>query len=173
MPSILFVCSANRFRSPLAAGIFEKALAEEESARTSSWNIGKASDWTVASAGLQAAPLQPVLPDVLDAARQLGIDLSGHRSRRIEDLNLAEYDLIIVMQESHRAELQSVHPELQDRIYLFSRVVDQESYDIPDAYDSPQGVMGVCVVMNDLIRRRLSYICVLAIALHNKNSMSC
>ena len=67
MPSILFVCSANRFRSPLAAGILEKALVEEEGQKTSSWSIGKASDWTVSSAGLQAMPLLPVLPDVSDA----------------------------------------------------------------------------------------------------------
>ena len=172
MPSVLFVCSANRFRSPLAAGIFQKALAEEESARASTWNIGRAGDWVVTSAGLMAVPLQPVLPDVLEAARQLGIDLSEHWSQRVVDLDLAEYDLILVMQESQRAALLKQYPEIQERIYLFSMVVDNESYDIPDAYNSPQGVMGVCVVMNDLIRRRLSYICVLAIALHNKKALA-
>ncbi len=170
MPSVLFVCSANRFRSPLAAAIFEKALKEEEKARTSAWNIGRADDWQVTSAGLFAAPLQPVLPDVLAAAAQLGLDLSDHWSQRVEDLNLADYDLLLVMQESHRAALREHHPDLQDRIYLFSQVVDYDAYDIPDAYQSPQGVMGVAAVMNDLIRRRLSYICVLAIALHNQRA---
>ncbi len=86
MPSVLFVCTANRFRSPLAAGIFKKALAEEERQRASSWNIGKASDWDVTSAGLYTVPLLPVLPDVLEAAGQLGIDLSDHRSRPVENL---------------------------------------------------------------------------------------
>ena len=172
MPSVLFICSANRFRSPLAAGIFQKALAEEERQRVSTWSIGRAGDWEVTSAGLQAAPGLPVLPDVLDAAAQLGIDLSGHWSQRVMDLNLPDYDLIIVMQESQRAQLHEQYPELRERIYLFSQVVDNESYDIPDNYNSPQGVMGVCVVMNDLIRRRLSYICVLAIALHNKREIA-
>ena len=82
MPSVLFICSANRFRSPLAAGIFQKALAEEERQRVSTWSIGRAGDWEVTSAGLQAAPGLPVLPDVLDAAAQLGIDLAGHWSQR-------------------------------------------------------------------------------------------
>lgn len=172
MPSVLFVCTANRFRSPLAAGIFQKALAEEEQQRAASWNIGRASDWETASAGLQAAHLQPVLPDVLEAARQLGIDLSAHRSRRVQDLDLSQYDLIVVMEESHRSALEEQYPELQEHIYLLSRVVDYDSYDIPDAYNSPQGVMGVGAVMNDLIRRSLSYICVLAIALHNKRGLS-
>jgi protein-tyrosine phosphatase len=172
MPSVLFLCSANRFRSPLAAGIFQKALAEEERQRTSAWGIGRADDWQVTSAGLQAAPRQPVLPDVLDAAAQLGIDLSDHWSERASDLDLRDFDLIIVMQASQLAQLHGQYPQLQERIYLFSQVVDNEYYDIPDDYNSPQGVMGVCVVMNDLIRRRLSYICVLAIALHNKREFA-
>ena len=170
MPSVLFVCTANRFRSPLAAGIFRKALAEEERQRASSWNIGKASDWDVTSAGLQAVPLLPVLPDVMEAAGQLGIDLSGHLSQPVEDLDLEEYDLILVMQQSHRASLLERNPGLEEYVYLFSQVVDYETYDIPDNYSSPQGVMGVCVVMNELIRRRLSYICVLAIAMHNRRT---
>lgn len=170
MPSVLFVCSANRFRSPLAAGIFQKALLEEEKQKSSPWNIGAASDWTVSSAGLQAALLQPALPDVLKAADQLGFDLSNHWSQPIQGLDLSAYDLIIVMEQGQRAELLRLHPELQEQVYLFSQVVDNETYDIPDAYHSPQGVMGVCAVMNDLIRRRLPYICVLAIALHNKRA---
>jgi protein-tyrosine-phosphatase len=108
------------------------------------------------------------LPDVLSAASQLGIDLSDHWSQRVDNLKLMKYDLIVVMQESHRSALLERYPELQERLYLFSQVVDYESYDIPDAYSSPQGVMGVCVVINDLIRRRLGYVCILAIALHNK-----
>jgi protein-tyrosine-phosphatase len=172
MPSVLFVCSANQFRSPLAAGIFEKAVLEEEKARFSSWNIGKSSDWQIYSAGLYAAPYQPVLPDVLEAGRQLGIDLSSHMSQRVDDLDLCEYDLIIVMQESHKAALLAVYPRQEEHIYLLSRVVDNEDYDIPDSYNSFQGVMGVCVVMNELIQRSLSYICVLAIALHNKRALA-
>lgn len=172
MPSVLFVCSANQFRSPLAAGIFEKALLEEEKERHSSWNIGKAGDWQVYSAGLYAAPYQPVLPDVLEAARQLGIDLSSHMSQRVADMDLSEYDLIVVMQASHKVALLAAHPGLEEHIYLLSWVVDNENYDIPDSYNSPQGVMGVCVVMNELIRRSLAYVCVLAIALHNKRALA-
>jgi len=172
MPSVLFVCTANKFRSPLAAGIFQKALLEEERERLCSWNIGQASDWQVQSAGLRAIPLQPVLPDVLEVAWQLGIDLSNHRSQRVDDLPLNDFDLIVVMQESHRQELQIEYPELQERVYLLSQVVEYDSYDIPDIYDSPQGIMGVCVVMNDLIRRSLAYVCVLAIALHNKRALA-
>jgi protein-tyrosine-phosphatase len=168
MPSVLFVCTANRFRSPLAAGIFARAVAEEETVRLCSWEIGSSSDWQIASAGVQAMAMQPVLPSVLDAAAPLGIDLSGHRSRNVEDLNLGDYDLIVVMEQLQREMLQARHPELGENIYLLSRVVENEDYDIPDAHTSPQSVMGVGAILNELIRRSLCYICVLAIALHNK-----
>lgn len=170
MPSVLFVCTANRFRSPLAAGIFSRAVAEEETVRSCSWDIGKASDWTVQSAGIQAIPYQPVLPAVLEAAASLGIDLSGHRSQDVSELALPEYDLIVVMQQSHREALQDRYPELHEHIHLLSHVVEYEAYDIPDAFHSPQSVMGVASILNELIRRNLSYICVLAIALHNKRT---
>jgi protein-tyrosine-phosphatase len=85
---------------------------------------------------------------------------------------LSEYDLIVVMQESHKEALLSEFPDLHERIYLFSRVVDLGSYDIPDDYGSVQEVMGVIAVMNELMRRSLRYICVLTIALHNKRNRS-
>ena len=63
MPSVLFVCTANRFRSALATAIFAKAIEEEEKVKLCSWDIGPASDWQIASAGHQAISGQPVLAE--------------------------------------------------------------------------------------------------------------
>lgn len=160
MPSVLFVCTANRFRSPLAAACFRKAL---EAGRHES-----AVSWTVGSAGTWAAPGQPVIPAVLVAAQKLGLDLAEHRSVRVSRQLLAEYDLILVMQASQQEALQSEFPALSESIYLFSNVVERGSYDIPDSFESEEDVVTVGLEMNALIRRGLNYICVLAIALHNK-----
>lgn len=170
MPSVLFVCTANRFRSPLAAAIFKQAVIEEGVKRTSHWNIGDAESWRVGSAGTWATPGQPVLPVVFEAAKQLDIDLSGHRSVPVSERLLSDYDLILVMQESQKEALQSEFPHLREHIYLLSHVVELSSYDFPDTFDSLQEVMQVGTEMNELIRRNLRYICVLAIALHNKRN---
>lgn len=172
MPSILFVCTANRFRSPLAAAIFKKAVAEEEAKRPSPWKIGEAGDWRVGSAGSWATPGQTVLPAVLEAAKQLDMDLSAHRSVQVSGPLLSNYDLILVMQESQKEALRSEFPHLHERIYLLSHVVELGSYDIPDAFGSLQEVMEVSAEMNELIRRGLRYLCVLAIALHNQRNRS-
>jgi len=157
MPSILFVCTANRFRSPLAAAFLIKAL--EEIGITESWRIGSAGTW--------ATPGQPVLPGVSEAAQGFGIDLSGHRSARVSRRLLSEHDLILVMQASQKEALVSEFPELEERVYLLSDVVERRSYDIPDSPGSEQGVQEIGAELNALIRRGLNYICVLATFLNN------
>jgi protein-tyrosine-phosphatase len=163
MPSVLFVCTANRFRSPLAAAIFRKAL-EERNDASDSWIVGSAGTWTT--------PGQPVIPAVLDAARTLGIDLAKHRSAGVSAQLLSEYDLILVMQATQKEALQSEFFPLSEHIHLLSNVVEHGSYDIPDSSGSSQEVAEVSSELNELIRRGLERICVLATALHNtRNSM--
>lgn len=172
MPSVLFVCTANRFRSPLAAAIFKKALVEEGIKPTSPWNIGDAENWRVGSAGTWTSPGQAVLPAVLEAANRLDIDLSTHRSVSVSERLISDYDLILVMQESQKEALQSEFPRHRERIYHLSHVLELGSYDIPDTFDSLEEVMQVSAEMSELIRRNFRYICVLAIALHNKRNRS-
>jgi protein-tyrosine phosphatase len=169
MPSILFVCTANRFRSPLAAAIFSRALEEEKNADTASV-IRRAGAWRVRSAGTWATPGKPVLPAVQQAASRLGLDLAYHRAERVSRELLSEYDLILVMQASQKEALLSEFPALEEYVYLFSHVVDRGMYDIPDTFESEQEVAQVAADMDELIRRGLPYICVLAFALYNKRS---
>ena len=44
MPKVLFVCTANRFRSPLAAAIFKRFLLESQ--ETGRWRVSSAGTWT-------------------------------------------------------------------------------------------------------------------------------
>ena len=167
MPSVLFVCSANRFRSPLAAGIFEQALQEEKNKPTPSWTIGDPGSWRVGSAGTWTAPGQPALPEVYEAAKNLGIDLSKHRSIQVNRQLLSGCDLILVMQNSQKEALQSEFPHLNEHIYLLSHVVEHGSYDIPDSIGSQQEITEISAELNGLIRNGLGSICVLATHLHN------
>ena len=89
--NILFVCTANLHRSPLAAALLAARL--EKDGRT---------DVAVSSAGLSTVDGFPALPEVCDLARDLdGIDLSPHRSRPLRAGLLAEADLILAMEAEH------------------------------------------------------------------------
>jgi protein-tyrosine-phosphatase len=157
MPSVLLVCTANRFRSPLAAALLSKALEE----------LGIAEDWRIGSAGTWATPGQPVLPPVLQAARQMGIDLAAHRSVRLNRQLMTGYDLILVMQASQREALWIEFPGQREHIYLLSDVVERRTYDIPDSKESDESILEVCAELQELIRRGRDSICVLATYLYN------
>lgn len=159
MPSILFVCTANRFRSPFAAAILKQALGEKYPSSAS---------WIVDSAGIWTEPGQPVIPAVAEVARSYGLDLSNHRSVGVSGQLLSEYDLILVMESGHKEALQSEYPSLGDRIYLLSNVVERGSYGIPDTMGSVQEVMEIGRDLNHLVRKGLERIWVLATALHNQ-----
>ena len=166
MPSVLFICTANRFRSPLAAAIFSRALEEENNPQVASL-IRRTGPWKVHSAGTWAIPGQPVLPEVCAAAQELGLNLADHRAERVSGEVLSRYDLILVMQSNQREALVSEFPFLEEHIYLFSHVVERGSYDIPDNFHSEQEIAQVAAEMRELIRRGLESICVLATSLHN------
>lgn len=152
--------------------MFERAVIEEGIKRSSPWKIGDAGGWKVGSAGTWTTSGQPVLPAVLGAAERLGIDLAAHRSMQVSEYLLAEHDLILVMQKSQKEALQSEFPRHRERIYLLSHVLELDSYDIPDTFDSIEETMQVGVEMKELIDRNFHYICVLAISLHNKRNRS-
>ena len=91
MPSILFVCTANQIRSPIAAALFKDIL--NKSGQAQAWRVESAGTWT--SHGLPAnRAAQRVM-------REMNIDLSQHRTRCITRDLLATFDLILVMEHGH------------------------------------------------------------------------
>ncbi|MCI0434675.1 MAG: low molecular weight protein arginine phosphatase [Gemmatimonadetes bacterium] len=87
--NLLFVCSGNTCRSPLARGIAEERVARR--------------GWThvrVASAGTAALPELPASENALAIAEERGLDLSAHRSRALTHEALAWADLVLVMSPS-------------------------------------------------------------------------
>ena len=125
MPSVLFVCTANRYRSPLAAAFFQKLLLYNADL---SWVVDSAGTWT--QAGL------PPEPEAVQLARLYGADIEKYRSKLIDEELLAKFDLIIGMEMGHKEALQVEFPSLRERIHSFSEAVDGRAYDIPDPFDN-------------------------------------
>ena len=87
MPSVLFVCTGNLFRSPLAAALFSRELRFAK----------PPGEWRVESAGILAQTGKPVPTELVKAAAAVGIDLKDHRSRRVDESLLERFDSIVVM----------------------------------------------------------------------------
>ena len=123
MPSVLFICTANQFRSPIAALCFGKALQRRRP--TGKWVVESAGTWT--TKGLQ--------PDssVIKIANRLGLrDFDRHRSQQVNRKLMDAFDLIIVMETGHKEALNSEFPRSQGRIFLLSEVAEGISYNVAD-----------------------------------------
>lgn len=123
MPSILFVCTANQFRSPIAAACLLKQIEGEDSADR--WRVESAGTW--AKNGLGAPGMTTRVADSLG----LG-GLGGHRTRQIEQELMEQFDLMVVMEMGHKEAICAEFPSVCRRVYLLSVIVDDLPYDIPD-----------------------------------------
>lgn len=94
MKRILFVCTANICRSPMAGGIFD-ALAEDMRLECRS-----------ESAGVAALVGEPAAPHAVRAMDELGVDIRGHRARQVDEAMVRRADLVIAMTPRHRETLQ-------------------------------------------------------------------
>ena len=157
MPSVLFVCTANRFRSPIASAWFSQRLQGEADAH----------EWRVDSAGTWAEPGLPVFPSAAWARDHLGISLDAHRSIRISREILAQFNLVLVMENSHREALQVEFPQFKDRIFLLTKVAAGIAYDIPDpGFIKDDTFLDIARELTDLIDRGFMEICLLARQMH-------
>jgi protein-tyrosine-phosphatase len=147
MPAILFVCTANRIRSPLAEYLLRRRLANEPFTAT----------WRVDSAGVWAEPDQPALSTARQAGAELGVDLSEHRSQSVDDINLQKYDLILTMERSQRDVLRVEYPEVAERIVTMSEAMTGYDYDIADPPGhTAAAVRSTARDINDLLNRGAS-----------------
>lgn len=103
---VLFLCTGNTCRSPLAEGIMKKRAEEKELPIIAE------------SAGLAASCGDEVSEGSVLAARKYGVDISHHRSRPFSLYMTDEYDLFVVMSEYHKLALMKYIPE--NKIYVLS-----------------------------------------------------
>lgn len=96
---ILFVCTGNTCRSPLAEAIARRIIAES----------GK-DNIIVESAGTQAWEGSPASDEALLVGVERSLDLSGHRARRLSPEIVAASDLVLVMSSSHLPQVREMDP---------------------------------------------------------------
>ena len=92
--NLLFVCTGNTCRSPIAAAVAEAELARR------GWSHVR-----VASAGIAAVPDAPASEHAVAVLREQGLDISGHRAHLVTPELVAWADLAVAMSPTHLAAL--------------------------------------------------------------------
>ena len=122
MKTILFVCTGNVCRSPMAAGILRRAVAGRGGYR-------------VLSAGLGAVDGQPPSSYAVQAVQELGIDISNERSRILTAELVQQADYVFAMTHSHVDTVQLLYPQAAEKTFLlreFDETLDTFEKDISD-----------------------------------------
>jgi glycine hydroxymethyltransferase len=111
MKTILFVCTGNVCRSPMAEGLFRHTMRGRN-------------DFRVCSAGLSAAEGLPPSDHAIHAMRELGIDIARQTSRQLTAKMVQEADYIFGMSHSHVDTIIALYPQAAEKTFLLREFDD-------------------------------------------------
>ncbi|MGB4661594.1 MAG: low molecular weight protein arginine phosphatase [Mobilitalea sp.] len=115
---IIFVCTGNTCRSPIAEAIFK--------------NLEKVSDIKVISRGLVVLFAEPLNPKAEIIIKKHDLDLSNHVSKGLKASDIDENTIILTMTESQKKKVLELYPEVKE-VFTIKEYAG-ESGDVADPY---------------------------------------
>jgi protein-tyrosine-phosphatase/tRNA A37 threonylcarbamoyladenosine synthetase subunit TsaC/SUA5/YrdC len=122
---VIFVCTGNTCRSPLAEALLRGKLAARLKCALDDL---PERGWYVSSAGLAAGYGSPASPESVQLAREHGVDLNAHESQPLTERLLNHADFVFTMTRGHRDAILSRRPDLAGLVEVLAR----DGSDVPD-----------------------------------------
>jgi protein-tyrosine phosphatase/ribose 5-phosphate isomerase B len=147
---VLFVCTGNTCRSPLAEGLFRQAVEQR-------------SDFKVGSAGVAASRGDSASRETLAVLKNRGMKLDGFASRPVTAELLEEATHVFAMTNGHLQALERRFPQFSDKYFLVCEFTDLPGRGVGAEVPDPIG-MGraayeeVAAVLDQAIPSIIAYI---------------
>ena len=142
---VLFVCTGNTCRSPMAETIFKQLASERVGCRPEELEEHGV---VVASAGIAAWAGGSASAGAIEAMHDIGADLSGHESQPLTEPLVRQADIIWTMTAAHRSAILAQFPEAGGR----TAVLSPDRSDVLDPIGGPMATYRACA---EQIRRHL------------------
>ncbi|MBF7096165.1 low molecular weight protein arginine phosphatase [Alkalibacter mobilis] len=127
MKRILLVCTGNTCRSSMAKGIFEQIIEKE----------GLKDQISIDSAGTSVYYSEGANPKAIEAVGEMGIDISGHVSKQIDEKLIADADMVLTMTRTQKSHLHHLFPGYAFKITTIKEQAEENFYiDISDPFGS-------------------------------------
>jgi len=127
---VLFVCTGNICRSPMAEAYFNKLCAD----------AGILDRLSAESAGVFATDGISATRTARMALSDMGTDINNHRSRHITLAMLDEADLIIAMTSAHKDAIAQIYPAATPKTKLLLEYINSPGRDVDDPFGGDIGV---------------------------------
>jgi protein-tyrosine-phosphatase len=144
VPSVLFVCQGNLFRSVAAAAIFKEKLRRS----ALDWQA-----WRVESVGTWARENLPTTPEMLAVMAKRGLDVKQHRSRMVSAEILADFALVLTMERGQKEALQIEFPFAAKRTYLLTEMAGANAQIIDPLDTTSPGLQVITSEIDDWLER--------------------
>jgi protein-tyrosine-phosphatase len=107
---VLFVCTGNIFRSPMAQGFLQALAARRDL------------ELTAASAGTMPG-IRPISSNALEAMGDDGLEMREHRSRQLAAEELRQVDLVLCMEREHLRQAVVLEPSAWPKTFTLKELV--------------------------------------------------
>lgn len=122
--NVLFVCTGNTCRSPMAEAIFHRLLTQK----------GTTDKYSCSSAGVYAYEGDGASPEAQQAVKKFGLDISRHYARTLDEEIISKAWLILTMTGDHKRMILEVYPEALDKVFTLKEYAEQGNRDITDPF---------------------------------------
>ncbi len=121
--TVLFVCSGNSCRSPMAKGIFDKIVKDSKNNRVSITSL---------SAGTSAINGQLPTENAQKAVLKYEADIKHHLSAQLTKERIKLADLILAMEEKHKDFILELYPRAKEKTFIITNYIGKSTAGIID-----------------------------------------